>query len=56
MRRTAVWRGRVTTLQCPSDPYGIGDGTCYRTNGDDLLIGTDRADRIESLKGDDVVR
>ena len=56
MRRTAVWRGRVTTLQCPSDPYGIGDGTCYRTNGDDLLIGTDRADRIESPKGDDVVR
>jgi hypothetical protein len=28
----------------------------HRTNGDDLLIGTDRADRIESPKGDDVVR
>ena len=62
MRRTALLLGAtlaalfavsgvawaLTTLQCPSDPYGIGDGTCYGTNGDDLVGGTDWADRIEN--------
>jgi Ca2+-binding RTX toxin-like protein len=70
MRRTALLLGAmlaalvalsgvawaITEVRCPHDPYGIDDGTCYGTNGDDYVIGTDKADKIESLKGDDIVR
>ncbi len=46
----------ATTIQCPNDPRDIGGGTCWGTEADDVLIGTDGRDEINSGLGDDLVR
>ena len=33
--------GAATIIQCPNDPRDIGGGTCWGTEADDVLIGTD---------------
>ena len=48
--------GAATTTQCPNDPRDIGGRTCWGTEADDVLIGTDRRDEINSGLGDDLVR
>jgi Ca2+-binding RTX toxin-like protein len=46
----------ATTIWCPNDPQGIGNGYCSGTNKDDVIIGTDGKDEIYSGFGDDIVR
>jgi Ca2+-binding RTX toxin-like protein len=46
----------ATTIRCPNDPIDIGGGTCWGTEGDDVLIGTDGRDEINASSGDDLVR
>src|SRR5918997_3876357 len=46
----------ATTIRCPNDPRDIGGGTCWGTEADDVLIGTDGRDEINSGFGDDIVR
>jgi Ca2+-binding RTX toxin-like protein len=46
----------AATIQCPNDPLDIGGGTCWGTDGDDVILGTDEQDEINTGFGDDLVR
>src|SRR5215208_8236150 len=46
----------ATTIRCPNDPLDVGGGTCWGTEADDVVIGTDGRDRISAGYDDDIVR
>jgi RTX calcium-binding nonapeptide repeat (4 copies) len=46
----------AANIQCPNDPRNVGGGTCWGTDGDDVLIGTGKSDTISGFGGDDLVR
>jgi Ca2+-binding RTX toxin-like protein len=46
----------AANIQCPNDPEGIGGGTCWGTQKDDVIIGTSRKDYIAGERGADLIR
>src|SRR5215204_2805371 len=45
----------AANIQCPNDPQG-NTGTCWGTQGADVIIGTSQKDFIDAQRGADLVR